>query len=400
MKTIKKKITVLFVLLTITMFAQEEQKGIQFFTGTFDEAKALASAENKKIFMDVYTTWCAPCKKMTKEVFPDKELGELYNANFVSFKIDAEKGEGIQIAQNYNVGGYPTLIYTDAKGETIEKMTSYLTIEQMQSIGNDVIKGNINFNELQEKYDNRSISHKELYKYITALQGKGLYDKAAITFEKYFNTEIKKGVNKGMLELIFQNIRSSDDVAFQYLVENRGEFYEFQDKNQVDSIVNNYYIDEFKYGSKVPETEEAYFAVKKELAKKVVIDESLSLELDHNYYYKKQDEDKYMETGKVLFEKYSKEEDQEQISFLVGGAKLFNKPENIKTLLQWSLRAVEIEANSINLATVGVFYAKFNNREMATEYFDNGIAVSLKNKDNYHEVLKNARDEFLAQIID
>lgn len=395
-----KYIIVLLVLMTTLVNGQEQNQGIEFFQGTFEEAMALASSENKKIFIDVYTTWCAPCKKMTKEVFPDEELGLLHNANFISIKIDAEKGEGIQIAQNYKVGGYPTLIYADAEGETIEKMTSYLSIKQMLSIGNDVLKGDINFDQLQESYVNESISHEELFKYITALQGKGLYDRAASAFEKYFSAEIKNGVNKDMLDLIFQNIRSTEDEAFQYLVKNKNEFYEFQDKIQLDSIIDIYYVDEFMYMKDVPMFEYLYFAAKEELSKKVTIDDDLSLELDHNYYYKKQNEDKYMETGKVLFDKHSREEDHVQISYLVGGAKLFKKPENVKILLNWSLRAVEIEANSINLATLGAMYAKLNNREKAKKYYDDGIAASLKNKDDYHEALQNARDESLAKIVD
>ncbi|AUP79978.1 thioredoxin family protein [Flavivirga eckloniae] len=399
MKKININILILFLLTSICSCAQEKATGIHFFKGSFEEAKTLAKAENKKIFVDVYTTWCAPCKKMTKEVFPDKALGAYYNAHFISIKIDAEKGEGIKIAKDYNVGGYPTLIYVDSEGKTINKMTSYLGIEEMQRIGESVLQGDSNFEELELKYNQKSISQEELFHYMTALKGKGLYDRAEKAFEQYFLAEVKSGVTLDMFEQIFQYIRSSEDVPFQYLIENKEKFYQFKNKEKVDEIIRNYYLDEFMY-AKIPETEADYFAAKKELAKKVEIDDFLSVNLDNNYYYKKQNEDKYMETAKVLFDRHSKEEDQLKISYIVGGAVKFKNPDHIKTLLTWAKRALEIDDNSINIASVSVYYAKLNDRAKAQEYYDKAIAKSLSDKDNYHESIKLGMDEYLSNIKD
>lgn len=46
-----------------------EGKGILFFNGTFKEALLEAKKENKPIFLDVYATWCGPCKKNEKNNF-------------------------------------------------------------------------------------------------------------------------------------------------------------------------------------------------------------------------------------------------------------------------------------------------------------------------------------------
>lgn len=100
-------------------------QGMEFFHGTWEEAKAEAKKQNKPIFMDGYTTWCGPCKKMAAEVFPKENVGEFYNANFINVKMDMEKGDGPSLARMYKVGFYPTFLYFDADGNLVHKAMGY-----------------------------------------------------------------------------------------------------------------------------------------------------------------------------------------------------------------------------------------------------------------------------------
>ena len=43
----------------------------------------------------------------------------------VLLKLDAEKGEGVDIARSYNVRGYPSFILTNASGETYDRWMGY-----------------------------------------------------------------------------------------------------------------------------------------------------------------------------------------------------------------------------------------------------------------------------------
>lgn len=114
-----KKITVL-VLFVLTV-SQLAAQGISFEHGTFKEALAKAKAEKKLLFMDCFTTWCGPCKVMSKEIFPLQEVGDYMNSNFVSIKVDMEKGEGIELAKTYSVKAFPTLLFIDAEGKVVHK---------------------------------------------------------------------------------------------------------------------------------------------------------------------------------------------------------------------------------------------------------------------------------------
>lgn len=96
--------------------AMTEGEGIEFFHGTFSEAKAKAKSEGKLIFVDAYTTWCGPCRMMAAQTFPKAEVGKYFNANFVNVKMDMESGEGPAFGQQYKVMAYPTLLFLDHTG--------------------------------------------------------------------------------------------------------------------------------------------------------------------------------------------------------------------------------------------------------------------------------------------
>jgi len=99
--------------------------GVNFFKGSWNALKSRARRVNKPFFVDVYTTWCGPCKAMTRNTFGASSVGSYANRNFVSYKIDAEKGEGPNIARKYRVRAYPTVLFFDAKGNLVGREVGY-----------------------------------------------------------------------------------------------------------------------------------------------------------------------------------------------------------------------------------------------------------------------------------
>ena len=110
----KKQLFIISALL-FSLFAFSQ--GIQFEHGTWKEVLQKAQQTNKPIFIDVYTSWCGPCRMMSQNVFPLVEVGKAYNANFICYQVDAEKGDGIEIAGKYEVKTFPTYLFLKADGE-------------------------------------------------------------------------------------------------------------------------------------------------------------------------------------------------------------------------------------------------------------------------------------------
>ena len=121
-------------------FKVDSESGIQFHKGTFQQAMELAEKENKLIFLDIYATWCGPCKKLKSNTFSNKEVGEFYNQTFVNVSLDGENGEGIELSRKYGVRGYPTLLFIDAKGKVVSETSGYHNPSEFIDLGKSVKK--------------------------------------------------------------------------------------------------------------------------------------------------------------------------------------------------------------------------------------------------------------------
>lgn len=95
-----------------------------------------AEREGKLVFVDFYTDWCTPCKIMDENVFRDREFSKYLNQNFISYKVDAEKGNGTQLASIFGVQVYPTLLFVDKDGVVVERINGSATQSQLRTAGN------------------------------------------------------------------------------------------------------------------------------------------------------------------------------------------------------------------------------------------------------------------------
>lgn len=112
----------LFVLSLILCFGNLLcAQGIRFENGNYKEVLTKAKKAGKYVFVDCYTGWCGPCKKMANEVFTDKKVGDYFNSTFVNFKQDMEKGDGPEMMKRYNVSAFPTFLFLDGDGNLVYK---------------------------------------------------------------------------------------------------------------------------------------------------------------------------------------------------------------------------------------------------------------------------------------
>jgi thiol-disulfide isomerase/thioredoxin len=136
-----KKLLIISILLVqaVHIFAQEE-KGIDFQTHlSWQEVLAEASGENKLIFIDLYTSWCGPCKRLEKEIFTQDTVAEKFNTSFINYRIDAEKGEGQVLAEKFGVTGYPYLVFANDSGQMVYVSVGYKGVEALIALADQAL---------------------------------------------------------------------------------------------------------------------------------------------------------------------------------------------------------------------------------------------------------------------
>lgn len=126
--------------LSVTNKTAKAEKGIQFYQGSWEQAKAKAEKEGKPIFVDAYATWCGPCKVMSKRIFTQKKVGDFYNKNFINYKYDMEKGTGPKFKRKHNVSAYPTLIYFNSEGKVVKKVKGARRADGLIQLGKKALE--------------------------------------------------------------------------------------------------------------------------------------------------------------------------------------------------------------------------------------------------------------------
>jgi len=129
--SLKVSISVLLLFFFTAAFGQ----GMKFFEGNWKEALKKAGEEKKLIFVDAYTKWCGPCRRMQKNIFPTKAAGDFYNKNFINVKLDMETQEGMKFGLEYPVGGYPTFFFIDPKGKVVHRHTGSMDTYRFIEMG-------------------------------------------------------------------------------------------------------------------------------------------------------------------------------------------------------------------------------------------------------------------------
>jgi thiol-disulfide isomerase/thioredoxin len=144
------------------------QQGINFEHVSLEEALSQAQKENKLVFIDFYTDWCAPCKMMANGIFKETVVGDEYNKNYINIKVNAEK-EGVQAAKKYGVNAYPTLMFVNKDGDVMYKKVGTTDLDGVLRMSKEALislKSGSSLADLEKEYPNNRTNEAFLKLYI------------------------------------------------------------------------------------------------------------------------------------------------------------------------------------------------------------------------------------------
>jgi len=112
----------------------KEESKIQWVA--LDDLQELNKKEPRKVFIDIYATWCGPCKLMDKKTFADPTIVEYVNDHYYAVKLNGEGKKQVSIfgktmteaelAYTFKIRGYPSIVFMDESLQPYEPVAGYI----------------------------------------------------------------------------------------------------------------------------------------------------------------------------------------------------------------------------------------------------------------------------------
>ncbi len=370
----------LFVLLQLLIVGGlVAQGGISFTEGSWDEILKKAKAEDKIIFMDAYATWCGPCKLMAKNSFPDRAVGEFFNANFVNVKVDMEKGEGTQLAREYKVRAYPTLLFINGNGELVHSGIGYRGPDELLALGKIAADPESSLFGMAKIYASGNYEPDFLRRYAMAKSEamENGYQKIA---EQYLKTQSNWDTQKTR-EFIYTMIEEADGKMFDFLVENREAFAQQFGKTEVINRIQALILHKaFSKTNEIPPLEEIDVLFAKAYPE---VAPQLSANFRMNYYQQLGNTDKFAEAAVNYLDKYPSDDMMELNNISWAFFENVNDMKQLKKAVKWAEKSVELDKQYFNLDTLAALYFKTGKKKKGMAAANEAIKLAKANGEDY-----------------
>ncbi|MFC4165329.1 thioredoxin family protein [Epilithonimonas zeae] len=141
-------------ILLLTLFLIQTSGFAQVYWMTMTQALAAQKKEPKKILIDFYADWCAPCKEMDKFTFNHPEIAKIINENFYAVKFESDGNETVsfaghtfinpdykgkrsksglhQFSKYMNINMIPTMVFLDEKTDPITSLSGALKAKEVE----------------------------------------------------------------------------------------------------------------------------------------------------------------------------------------------------------------------------------------------------------------------------
>jgi thioredoxin-related protein len=278
-------------------FAQNKE--IVFEQGTWEEVLAKAKKENKLIFMDAYASWCGPCKWMARTAFKNDTVADFYNAQFINYKLDMEKGQGPELARKYKVNAYPNLLYIDANGELVHRSCGALASQEFIALGKDAKNPEKQFANVQKQYETNKTNSIFLKKYLQTLSTSCLKTEEVAT--QYFSTlKEQEMLNKDTWEMLMQFANKIESWEFSFVEKNYADYVSRFGQEEVEGLIGKVYSNEMYTALRKKETER-YNDLKVRLQKSEYKNaKEITLNMDMEKYFAEEKYEDYAKTALQL----------------------------------------------------------------------------------------------------
>lgn len=380
---------ILLVLVSLVAGTIYAQSSIDFHKTKWESVLQKAAKENKLVFVDAYTTWCGPCKQMTKEVFSKKDAANFYNKKFINYKIDMEKGEGPALAKKYKVAQYPTLLFVASDGTLIHRAAGYHNVEQLVELGNNALDPSKQLATQERKFA-AGDRNPEFLKNYTALRAAS-YDGSHVPIaEAYLKTQDDWNT-KDVRDFIFNYVGGSDSGMFDHLTKHRKDYIQQFGEDKVRDQINKIVLGQIAQGStkdKVMPLKEVKSLYKKAYPEKA---KQLYSEYKMSHYRSLGDRKGFAKAALKHYKKFPSDDPMELNDIAWTFNTVITQKKYLKKAVKLVQKSVKLEPAFYNHDTLAALYYKLGEKEKALTAATKAIELAKKegfSPDAYGETTK------------
>jgi thioredoxin-related protein len=372
---------IICIVTSLSLVSVAQNRSIKFEHIIFKEIKAKALLENKLIFIDAYTSWCGPCKQMAKNVFTNDTVADYYNKNFLNAKIDMEKGEGIDIAKQYDVRCYPNLLFVDGSGNLVHRIAGSMSVKEFVALGEETKNPESCFSYYEKNYEKNKSNPSFLRKYIQARENTCLDVDNLVN--DYFSLQKQSDLfNKENWEMIQAHTNSMLTNEYDFLIANQQKFHELYSVRSVNEKLDDIHRNTLFAIIKTKPLDEKYY---QEVKSKVLSSNTdgsnlVAFDADLRLARKKEDWNTFAKLAVENIDIYYKDD----VGMLNSIAwDFYEKVENKNALLkaeEWAKKASDTEKNYAFLDTYASVLYKLGKKQLALDAANNAIEEAKKEK--------------------
>jgi thiol-disulfide isomerase/thioredoxin len=404
-----KKIFFAIVLLVANIANAQQDTGIHFeHAASWQAVRAKAKAENKFIFMDAFTTWCGPCKMMAKNIFPLKEVGEFFNANYISLKVQLDTtgkdneeikswyADAHAIMKDYKVNVFPTYLFFSPDGRLVHRAVGSSDAVTFIAKGKDALDPNKQYFTLAERY--KAGEREPVFLKSLAEAAMNAYDREGIsTYANAYLATQKDMLTEDNIRFLDVVTQTSKDAGFDIIAKNQAAFDkvigEGKASSKLKGIILQEDINPVIFGSEEkPDWAKLQASV---AAKYPSLADEVILNAKVIYYNNQADWPAFSAAVTGYLKKYGNKASADQLNNYAWT--IFENCDNITCInhaLEWSKKSVDLTNNPMFIDTYANLLYKTGKKALAVQWEEKALKlVKEKNEDTvgYAETLEKMK---------
>lgn len=235
-----KKLILLCCLIPLGASAQ-----IKFDVETWDDAISKSRMSGKLIFLNAYSEWCEPCQEMEEYTFTDLEVANYYNSNFINIQLDMEDYPGVELAEEFSVGVFPSYLFVNGNGRVIHRGCGAMDANQFLILGEDALTDSLTLSSMETMFADGVRKTDFMLSYLALLEDACL---DAERFAEAYLSDIEPAqLTKETPWEVFASYQwDIYSREFQYLLENRNSFETALGQKVVNAKLYDTYLAQYQ----------------------------------------------------------------------------------------------------------------------------------------------------------